>query len=133
MTKTRKSLLVLLVAGLLAALAGGCGSSSSTSTSTTARTTPTAPTSSTTSAASYPAAAQAVAKCKAVVNRRAPANLKSKLIAICDKAGSRNAAGLKQTLGQVCTQIVKSSVPSVAPKSLKDEALTECKKAFALG
>jgi ABC-type phosphate transport system substrate-binding protein len=127
MRKVRPSLLVLLVAGLLGALAAGCGSSSNTSTTAA----PAVPnTSTTTGGSSNPAVAQAVAKCKAVVNSRAPANLKSKLIGICDQAGSGTAHGLKQILGQVCNQIVKQDVPSVAPKSLKDQALTECKKAF---
>ncbi|HZU59624.1 MAG TPA: hypothetical protein VE983_01595 [Solirubrobacteraceae bacterium] len=74
-----------------------------------------------------------MAKCKAVVNGRSTlsGSLKSKLIAICNKAGTGNATGLKQIFQQVCTQIVNSSIPSAAPKSLKDQALAECKKAFA--
>jgi ABC-type phosphate transport system substrate-binding protein len=133
---SRKLFLIALSVVLIGG-AAGCGSSSTTTTTTTSPAS-TAPATTNSSgagagASSNPAVAKAVAKCKSVVNGRAgfSAGLKSKLIGICNRAAHGNTGGVKQILGQVCTQIVNTEVPSSAPKALKDQALSACKKAFA--
>lgn len=98
---------------------GGSGSAASSSTSSTAA--------SGGSVASDPAVQQAVATCKATI-ARAPtltADLKTKLESICDKAATGNPQDLKQAESQVCTEVIKATVP----QAVQSQALAACPKA----
>ena len=131
----RKSFLMVLIAGSIG-LAAGCGSSStSTGTSTPKAAAPSATTSASTSSSSggsgtsNASVAAAVTKCKTIINAHSGSlspSVKSKLLGVCNNITSPS--GLKQALGQVCTQLVNSYVPSAAPKAIKDQALATCKK-----
>jgi UTP:GlnB (protein PII) uridylyltransferase len=70
--------------------------------------------------------AQAVAACKTSVNSAATltADDKSKLDAICVKAGDGDAAGVQQASSQVCQEIIKDTVPSAE----QSQALAACPK-----
>ncbi len=126
--------LLFVVAVVGGAAVAGCGSSSSSSSSSasSAASTASAPAAATSgsagaAASSNPEIAQAVAACKTEV-QAAPtlsADIKSKLVTICDKAASGDAAGVKQAASQVCQEIVKSTVPS---GSLQTTALAACPK-----
>lgn len=136
---TRK-LCTLAAAILGAAIIAGCGSSSSSSSTSTASSSSAVAATSSAAAASTPASSggssavssnpevqQAVAACKKSVNA-APtlsADVKAKLTTLCDKAASGNVQDVKQVAEQVCTEIVKSTVPS----SLQSQALAACKGA----
>ncbi len=130
----RRSLLLAVAMASIAAFAAGCGSSSSSSTSSSAPATSTSAPATTTSASttsssasSNPAVVQAVAACKQRINaaQNLSASLKSKLIAICDKAASGDINGAMKAEGQVCTEIIKSTVP----QSVQAQALAACPKA----
>jgi hypothetical protein len=140
MIATRFSLVltVLAVAGLLA----GCGSSSSSSGSTSTSTTAAASTTSTTAAVttstttSTPAAAvpgvngnvdvaQAVAACKAIVEREPTlsASVKSKVKSICSKAANGDLAGARAAAKEVCKEVINAAP---IPSQDKTEALAAC-------
>jgi ABC-type phosphate transport system substrate-binding protein len=113
-------LVLVIAAG--ATLVAGCGSSSSSSS------TPAATSSSSAASASSSATAnsssvaagatgaltQAVAICKKSVDAQASitGSLKTKLIHICDLAGSGNQAAVKKATHEVCVDIVKAKVPA---------------------
>lgn len=129
----RRTLLLLLVAGSIGGLAAGCGSSStpsSTPASTSAGAGGTG-TSGGAGAPSNPAVAAAVTACKNKINATSQlsSSLKAKLTQLCDQAGSGNLSGAKKIAGEVCTQIIKSELPSITPTAIKDQALAACKKA----
>ncbi|HEX3875041.1 MAG TPA: hypothetical protein VHW26_12890 [Solirubrobacteraceae bacterium] len=68
----------------------------------------------------------AVASCKTSINA-APtltAGDKTKLDAICDKAGSGDTTGVQKATAEVCQEIVKDSVPA----SAQTQALAACPK-----
>jgi hypothetical protein len=56
-------------------------------------------------------------------------SLQHKLTSACDKAGSGDVSGARKVISQVCTQVVKASVPSSSPTAMKDQLLAACKKA----
>ena len=117
-----------------AALLAGCGSSSSTSSApASAPATPTTPSSTSGGAgatagsvASNPAVQQAVAACKASINASPTlsADVKSKLVGVCDQAATGNPTAIRKATSQVCQEVVKSSVPSSAQAA----ALATCPK-----
>jgi hypothetical protein len=120
-----------------AALLAGCGGSSSTSSSTSAPAsapaTPATPSSTSGgvsagagSIASNPAVQQAVAACKASINASPTlsADVKSKLVGVCDQAATGNPTAIRKATSQVCQEVVKSSVPSSAQAA----ALATCPK-----
>jgi hypothetical protein len=125
--QSSKWLVVVLAGGVFVA---GCGSSSSSSSSsTTSGSTPatTATTSTSSSTApSGPGVAQAIAACKAVV-QKAPtlsASVKAKIEGICEKAGTDPAAA-RTAAKEVCVEVVNASpIPSGA---IKEKALAGCK------
>lgn len=130
----RRSLLLAVTAAAIAASAAGCGSSSSSSTSSSAPATSTSAPATTTGASAYgsatssnPAVVQAVAACKQRINaaQSLSASLKSKLIAVCDKAASGDESGARKAAAQVCTEIIKATVP----QSVQAQALAGCPKA----
>ncbi len=133
----RRPLALLSVAASVGILAAGCGGSSSSSTSAAApassTTTATATTATTTSGSTgstntaNPAVAQVVAACKAQVNSSSQlsSSVKSKLIQLCDQAASGNEAGARKAAAQVCTEIIKATVP----QSVQAAALANCPKA----
>ena len=130
----RRSLLLAITAASVAAFAAGCGSSSSSSTSSSAPATSTSAPATTTSAStsssassSSPVVVQAVASCKQRINaaQNLSASLKSKLIAVCDKAASGDENGARKAAAQVCTEIIKATVP----QSVQAQALSGCPKA----
>ena len=128
----RRTLLLLLVAASIGGLAAGCGSSSAPSTTPGASTSVGGTgTSGGAGAPSNPAVAAAVTACKNKINATAAlsSSLKAKLTQLCDQAGSGNLAGAKKIAAEVCTQIVKSELPSITPTAVKDQALAACKKA----
>jgi hypothetical protein len=133
----RRCLLLLLVTASTGAFATGCGSSSSSTTSPSAPASSTPPAGATTtaggatstsssSASSNPAVAQAVSACKTSINAQPTltASVKSKLTAACDKAANGDVAGARKVAGQVCQEIVKSTVPA----SAQAQALASCPK-----
>jgi hypothetical protein len=69
--------------------------------------------------------AQAVALCKSSIGAAATlsADLKTKLQSLCDQAGQPG-ANVKQIQYQVCTEIIKSTLPSAAQQA----ALATCPK-----
>jgi hypothetical protein len=135
-----------LVVALAGVLIAGCGSSSSTSnSSTTAQaisvTQPTATAKTSTSPTTTPTpksppatssvptspvgVAQAVAECKAILQRdpTLSASLKSKVEGICNKAASGNLAAARTAAKEVCAEVINASpIPSVA----KAQALAAC-------
>ena len=126
----RRSLLLAMTAAAIAAFAAGCGSSSSSSTSSSAPATSTSAPATTTggsATSSNPAVVQAVAACKQRINaaQSLSASLKSKLIAVCDKAASGDESGARKAAAQVCTEIIKATVP----QSVQAQALAGCPKA----
>ncbi len=140
----RRTFALLLVAASVGILAAGCGgSSTSTVTASAPTTTASAPT--TTSAttttsgntgnsgntgstnASNPAIAQAVAACKSRIGSASglSSSVKSKLTQICDQAASGNEQSARKAAAQVCTEIIKATVPQQAQQF----ALANCPKA----
>jgi hypothetical protein len=128
--KSMKPRICLLITCLAVsgALIAGCGSSSSSSSATPASSTPAAPSSTPAAPTSTPAIpnlAAAVAACKAGANRSPlSADLKAKLLTICDQAASGNQAGVRKAAAQVCVEIVKATVPAAA----QTQALATCPK-----
>jgi hypothetical protein len=137
----RRTVVVLSVAASLGILAAGCGGSS-TSTVTASSPTTTASASTTTSAtttasgntgntgstnAANPGVAQAVAACKSRIGAASQlsSSLKSKLTQLCDQAANGNEAGARKAAAQVCTEIIKATVPQQAQQF----ALANCPKA----
>ena len=123
-------LLVPLAAGVLLA---GCGSSSSSSTS---GSTPTATTSSTTPSTTSatgtiksPATATAVESCKrgAKAIPTLSSSTRSKIEAICEKAGTGDVAATRTAAREVCEAIVKAS--PLPEGSAKQHAIARCKAA----
>lgn len=130
----RRTVLLLLVAGSIAGLTAGCGGSSNSNSpaaSTAGTGTSGAGTTGGGGASSNPAVQAAVAQCKTRINAasKISSSLKSKLVKLCDAAGSGNPANAKKVGAEVCREIVNSELPSVAPAALKKSALAECKKA----
>jgi hypothetical protein len=133
---------LLVLAALSGVMIAGCGggsssTSSSQSASTTAATTSSTPATTATakssslpsSAAANPAAlAEAVAVCKAVI-QRAPtlsATTKAKVESICNKAEHGDLAGARAAAKEVCAEVINAS-PIPAPA--KAQALAACKRA----
>jgi hypothetical protein len=118
-----KWLVVVLASGVFVA---GCGSSSSSSSSTTSGSTGTSSTSSIT-VPTGAGVAQAIAACKAVV-QKAPtlsSTTKAKIEGICEKAGTDPAAA-RTAAKEVCVEVINASpIPS---GSIKEKALAACNK-----
>lgn len=138
MTRPRLLVLAALSGVMIAGCGGGSSStSSSQSASTTAATTSSTPATTATakssslpsSAAANPAAlAEAVAVCKAVI-QRAPtlsATTKAKVESICNKAEHGDLAGARAAAKEVCAEVINAS-PIPAPA--KAQALAACKRA----
>ncbi len=127
--------LTLLAALLMGAALTACGGSSASS-----KTTSSGPTATTTTGtnlvaptgtidanvANNPAVKQAVATCKATIDRQTilPPDLKAKLKNICDKAGTGDATAIRQASSQICSQIIKATLPA----SAQPAALAHCPK-----
>jgi hypothetical protein len=138
----RRAAVLLSVTAALGLLAAGCGGSSTTTVTTSAPTT-TASASATTSAttttsgntgsnsgstsAANPQVAQLVASCKSRINSASqlPSNVKSKLLQLCNQAANGNEASARKAAAQVCTEIIKATVP----QSAQQFALANCPKA----
>jgi hypothetical protein len=121
MIKRRVILLLIAVAGC--GFIVGCGSSGASSTGSTVGTSAGGTNG---SSSNNPAVAQAVATCKSRINSQGSlsASLKSKLNALCDRAGNGDLAGAKQITAQVCREIVQATVPKLG----RGAALAACKK-----
>ena len=115
----KRRLILLLIVASACGFIVGCGSSGSSSTvGTNAGTTG--------SSSNNPAVVQAVATCKSRINSQGSlsASLKSKLNALCDRAGNGDLAGAKQITVEVCREIVQAKVPKLG----RGAALAACKK-----
>lgn len=129
-------LLIPLAAGVLLA---GCGSSSSSSSSssstsgstpsTTATTSSTPSTTSATGTIKSPTAATAVESCKrgAKAIPTLSSATRSKIEAVCEKAGTGDAAATRVAAREVCEAIVKAS--PLPEGSAKQHAVARCKDA----
>jgi hypothetical protein len=75
--------------------------------------------------ASNPAVQQAVAACKSSISAAPELNSteKGQLDSICNEAASGNQTAVKKAASQVCTEIVKDTVPSAGQTA----ALAACK------
>jgi uncharacterized protein YceK len=127
----------LLIPLAAAALLAGCGSSSSSSSSssgstpsTTATASSTTPsTTSATGATKNPAAATAVESCRrgAKAIPTLSSSTRSKIEAICEKAGTGDVAATRVAAVEVCEAIVKAS--PLPEGSVKHHAIERCKSA----
>ncbi len=138
----------LLVASVGGVLVAGCGSSSSSSSQTSS--TPAATTSATTTSpattttptttpsttggsdkggsSGSQSGAAAVAQCKQGVQAATTlsASVKSKLLAICEKAGSGDPNAVRKAAQEVCAELINASPIPAGPA--KEKALASCKK-----
>jgi hypothetical protein len=141
----RKPLALLSVAASVGILAAGCGGSSTTTVTAAApTTTAAAPTTTTTSAntgsntgntgssstsaaSANPQVQQLVSSCKARINSASglSSSVVSKLQALCNQAANGNEASARKAAAQVCTEIIKATVPQQAQQF----ALANCPKA----
>jgi hypothetical protein len=114
-----------LVGGALIAGCGGGGSNTTTTTTTHAAANRTATSSATIHAVS-PQIAAVVNACRSDISS-APvlsSSEKSKLAALCQRAATGNAAGATAVAHQVCTEIIRHTIPSGAARS---QALSACR------
>lgn len=118
-----RRLILLLIAASTCGFIVGCGSSGSSATGSTVGTNAGGTTG---SSSNNPAVVQAVATCKSRINSQGSlsASLKSKLNALCDRAGNGDLAGAKQITAEVCREIVQATVPKLG----RGVALAACKK-----
>jgi hypothetical protein len=124
----------LIVAVLGGAFVAGCGSSStssSQSTSTAAPTSPAAAGTTSTSATSTPSGANsaavqaAVAACKTFqAAPNLPANVKTKVEGVCNKAAGGDLEGARKATKEVCVEVINASP---MPSAAKEQALAACK------
>lgn len=128
-----------ILAIALASVAVGCGSSNNKSSNSTPATpatttsgsssggTSTSGSSSGGSSSANPQVQAAVDACKKSIdsNPQVPANVKSDLEGICDKAASGDANAIKKATKEVCLKIVDATVPSAA----QDQAKAACNAA----